>query len=288
VTEYPKFRDDTRAPNPLPPPKSCDCQLHVFGDPQRYPLRTGGAYVPPKEATFEAAQRMHRALGIERGVVVQSTVHGTNHSILLDALRGQPNYRGIAIVDDSVSDRELQRMHDAGVRGARFNFWKMLNIAPTPAVFERSIDRITQFGWHAKIHAVGTEWIELRDLLKKVKIPIVVDHMGHVHSEDGLDHPAFLLILDLLRNENWWVLLSSGDRNSATGHPWDDMVPFGQKLVTAAPDRAIWCSDWPHVRYEKPKMPDDAEILELLYRFAPDPVLRRKILVDNPARLFGF
>ena len=239
MTEYPKFRDDTRAPNPLPPPKSCDCQVHVFGDPQRYPLRTGGAYVPPKEATFEAAQRMHRALGIERGVVVQSTVHGTNHSILLDALRGQPNYRGIAIVDDSVSDRELQRMHDAGVRGARFNFWKMLNIAPTPAVFERSIDRITQFGWHAKIHAVGAEWVELRNLLKKVKIPIVVDHMGHVHSEDGLDHPAFLLILDLLRNENWWVLLSSGDRNSATGHPWDDMVPFGQKLVTLAPDRAI-------------------------------------------------
>jgi len=139
--QFPKFRDDTRAPAPAPPANSCDCQVHVFGDPRRYPLRKSGAYPPPEDATFEAARRMHRALGVERGVVVQATVHGTNHAILLDALAGQPNYRGVAIVDDSVSDRDLQRLHDAGVRGARFNFWKFLNIVPTPAEFERSIDR---------------------------------------------------------------------------------------------------------------------------------------------------
>jgi predicted TIM-barrel fold metal-dependent hydrolase len=231
---------------------------------------------------------MHRTLGIERGVIVQATVHGTDHSILLDALANEPSYRGVAIIDDSVSDQDLQKLHDAGVRGARFNFWKLLNIAPTPAVFERSIERIRQFGWHAKIHAVGSEWVELQDLLKKVSIPIVIDHMGHPHPGDSPDHPAFKVIFDLLRRENWWIMISNGDRFSATDAPWDDVVPFGQKLAAAAPDRAIWCTDWPHVHYDKPKMANDGDILELLYRIAPDPVLRRKILVDNPERLFGF
>jgi 2-pyrone-4,6-dicarboxylate lactonase len=286
--QFPKFRDDTRAPVPAPPPNSCDCQVHVFGDPQRYPLRQGGAYVPPSDATFAAAKRMHEALGIGRGVVVQATVHGTNHDILIDALAGQPNYRGVAIVNDSVTDRDLQRLHDAGVRGARFNFWKMLNIAPTPAEFERSIDRIRHFGWHAKVHAVGDEWIELQDVLRTVKIPVVIDHMGHPHAGDSVDAPAFRLLLDLLRNDNWWVMLSNGDRFSNTDAPFADVVPFGRMLAEAAPDRAIWCTDWPHVHYDKPTMPNDAEILELLYRYAPDPALQKKILVDNPQRLFGF
>src|SRR4030081_2266943 len=286
--QFPKFRDATRAPAPAPPANSCDCQVHVFGDPRRYPLRKSGAYPPPEDATFEAARRMHRALGVDRGVVVQATVHGTNHAILLDALAGQPSYRGVAIVDDSVSDRDLQRLHDAGVRGARFNFWKFLNIVPTPAEFERSIDRIRHFGWHAKIHAVGEEWIELKGLLQKVDIPVVIDHMGHPHAADGLDHPAFRFILDLLKNENWWVMLSNGDRCSARDAPFDDIVPFGKTLAEAAPDRAIWCTDWPHVRYDKPNMPNDAELLELLYRYVPDPSRQKKILVDNPQKLFGF
>lgn len=285
---FPKFREDTRPPREAPPPGSCDCQVHIFGDPVRYPLRAGSAYAPPSDSTIEAADRMHRKLGLDRGVVVQATAHGTNHNIIVDALRGRPNYRGVAIVDNTVSDKDLERLHEAGCRAARFNFWKVLNLAPTPEEFERSVERIKGLGWHVKIHAVGQEWFDIQDLIKKVNIPLVIDHMGHPHAHDGLDHPVFTLLCELLRRENWWVTLSNGDRSSDYDAPWDDIVPFGRKLVEIAGDRAIWCSDWPHVRYEKTVMANDGDLLELLYRFAPDPVVRKRILVDNPKTLFGF
>lgn len=287
MEQFSKFRADTRKPETPPPPASCDSQVHVFGDPAKYPLRPTGAYPPPADATITEALRMHRTLGLERGVIVQATVHGTNHQILFDALaQAGPAYRGIAIVDDTVSDLELRRLHEAGVRGARFNFWKQLNIAPTPETFLRSIDRIKEYGWHAKVHSAGEEWLDLKDLLAKVNIPVVIDHMGHPDLRKGIGQPTIRMLLDLLRNENWWVMISNADRFSAEQQIWDDALPLAQTLIAAAPDRAIWCTDWPHVQYRKP-MPNDAELLEFLYRAAPDPVVRRKILADNPARLFG-
>ena len=288
MEQYSKFRADTRKPNMALPPDSCDCQIHVFGDLEKYPLRRQSAYPPPPEAVIGEGLRMHRALGLDRGVIVQSTAHGTDHKILFDALAAAgPNYRGVAIVDDNVSDSELLRLHEAGVRGARFNFWKQLNIAPTAEGFLRSIDRIKEYGWHAKVHSAGDEWLELTDLLAKVKIPIVVDHMGHPELRKGLDQPAIKMILDLLRKENWWILVSNGDRVSAEEQGWSDALPFARMLVEASPDRSIWCTDWPHVQYTNP-MPNDADLVEFFYRAAPDPVQRRKILVDNPARLLAF
>ncbi len=288
MEQFAKFRTDTRRPSEPPPPKSCDCQVHVYGDPARYPFRSQSAYPPPSDATMTEALRMHRALGLQYGVVVQATVHGTDHRILYDALaEGGPDYRGVALVDDTVSDAELRRLHEAGVRGARFNFWKQLNIAPTPNGFLRALDRIKDYGWHAKVHSAGEEWLELKDLLAKVKIPIVIDHLGHPEFEKGLEQPAIRMLLDLLRNENWWIMISNADRFSQQKHGWSDALPLTQMLIAAAPDRTIWCTDWPHVQYRK-LMPNDAELLEFLYRAAPDPVQRRKILADNPARLFGF
>jgi predicted TIM-barrel fold metal-dependent hydrolase len=288
MEQFSKFRADTRKPNEAPPPNSCDSQVHVFGDPEKYPLRRGGAYPPPSDATMTEAIRMHRTLGISRGVVVQATVHGTNHSIIYDALaEGGKNYRGIAIVDDTVSDQELRKMHEAGFRGARFNFWKQLNIAPTPEGFLRSLDRIKEYGWIAKVHSAGDEWLDLKDLLLKAKIPIVIDHMGHPEIDRGIDQPCVNMLLDLLRHENWWVMISNADRFSAQTQQWSDALPLAQRLIAAAPDRVIWCTDWPHVQYRKP-MPNDAELLEFLYRAAPDSAVRKKILVDNPAKLFGF
>jgi predicted TIM-barrel fold metal-dependent hydrolase len=287
MVAYSKFRQDTWKPEAPPPPGSCDCQVHVFGDPTKYPLRTGGAYAPPSDATIDAATRMHHTLGLNHGVVVQASVHGTNHTILLDALaKAGRRYRGIAIIDDAVSDEELGRLHDAGVRGARFNFWKQLNIAPTPAGFLCQVDRIKEYGWHAKVHCAGEEWLELRELLAKVKIPVVIDHMGHPDLKRGLDQPMVRVLLDLLKSENWWVTISNADRFSAAEHGWGDALPLAQRFIEAAPDRAIWCTDWPHVQYTKP-MPNDAELLDFLCRAAPDAEQRRKILAANPARLFG-
>jgi predicted TIM-barrel fold metal-dependent hydrolase len=287
MEEFVKFRSDTRKPAEQPPPKSCDCQVHVFGPLDRYPTRSGASYVPPVDANDEAAERMHRTLGLEYGVIVQATAYGTDNRAMVDALKGRPNYRGVAIVDDSISDQELRRMHEAGVRGARFNFWKQLNIVPTPDGFERSIARISELGWHARIHAAGDEWLGLKDLLAKPKIPMVIDHMGHPDLRGGVDQPALRLLRDFLKRENWWVMVSNADRFSAKEKIWDDVDAIAEGYLKVAPDRAIWCTDWPHVQYRKP-MPNDAELLEFLLRVAPEPALRRKVLADNPACLHGF
>jgi 2-pyrone-4,6-dicarboxylate lactonase len=287
MSAFSKFRSDTRKPAEPPPPGSCDCQAHVFGPIDRYPTRPGAAYVPDAEANADAVENMHRTLGLQRGVFVQATAYGTDNRIVVDALKGRPNYRGIVIMDDNTTDRDLRAMHEAGVRGARFNFWKQLKIVPSAASFERSIARIAELGWHARVHAVGEEWFELKTLLSKPKIPMVIDHMGHPEVKGGVDHPTTRLLRDMLKRENWWVMISNADRVTAQAKVWDDVAPIARSFIEAAPDRAIWSTDWPHVMYTKP-MPNDAELLEFLYLVAPDAVVRRKVLADNPVRLHGF
>ena len=286
MDEFPSFERNTRTPNPLPPPRSCDAQIHVFGDPERYPGRAGRLYDPPR-ASFEDSKQVHRALGIERVVIAQATPYGTDHRLLLDALRGQKNCKGVAIIDDTVSDEELHALHDAGVRGARFNFAKFLNYAPDPESFRRSIARIQPLGWFAKVHGSAVELLENEHLLRPLTLPVLMDHLGGVDFSRDFTQSGCALILDLLKNHGWWMMISNGDRWSKQGPPWDDVIPFAQAFVEAAPDRTVWGTDWPHVRY-RPKMPNDADLLELLYRAVPDPAQRHRILVDNPARLFDF
>jgi 2-pyrone-4,6-dicarboxylate lactonase len=287
VSGFPPFEAATRQPQPAVPPGSCDAQVHVFSpDADRYPAAAKRIYDPPL-GSMEDAMRMHRALGMERGVVVQATIYGADNRLMADSIAGRDNYRGIAIVDDSVSDDELLRLHVAGVRGARFNFATFLGLVPSADEFRRSIRRITQLGWHARVHTSGDELLGIEGLLREVTCPIVIDHMAHLEFGRGLTQPAMLLALDLLKDDNWWVMLSSGDRSSTQERNWTDAIPFGQRFFEAAPDRAIWCTDWPHVRYRKP-MVNDGDLVELLYRFIPEPELRKKVLVDNPARLMGF
>ncbi len=287
MSEFPPFEAATRGPQPPVPPGSCDSQVHVFSpDVERYPPSGKRIYDPPL-GSMEDATRMHRALGMERGVVVQATIYGADNRLMADSITGRANYRGIAIVDDSVSDDELVRLHAAGVRGARFNFARFLGLVPTADEFRRAIKRIGDLGWHARVHTSGDELLEVEGLLREVTIPIVIDHMAHLEFGRGLEQPAMLAALDLLKDENWWVMLSSGDRSSAQARDWSDAVPFGQRFFEAAPDRAIWCTDWPHVRYRKP-MVNDGDLVELLYRYLPGAEARTKVLADNPARLMGF
>lgn len=288
VATFQKFDSRPRAPRAVAPAGATDCQIHVYGDLQRYPLARQGGYAPFQDADIQAALAMHKALGIARGVVVQSTLHGTDHRILLDALAAAgPNYRGVALVDDTVDDAQLERLHAAGVRGARFNFWSRLKMAPTPEEFLRAADRIRPLGWHIKIHAAGDEWLQLKELLLQARITVVVDHMGHPPSPGELDAPSLRLLRDMQRGEGWWVMISNGDRCSAMERGWEDSVPLMRSFVEAAPERTIWSTDWPHVQYNKP-MPNDAELLELLYDTCPDAETLRAVLVRNPAELFGF
>lgn len=289
---FPRFRDDTRAPAQPLPPLSCDCHAHILGDPVRYPYHPSWPFLPPvmppTDASFPALRAMHRTLGIARGVLVQPGLYGSDHRLLLDTLRDAPGYRGIAHLREPVADRVLRDMHEAGVRGLRFNFWRRMNEAPPADVFRRLVAQIAPLGWHVKIQAVGEDWPALDDLLRGIRIPAVVDHLGNIDAKLGPAQPSFLFIAELLKRENWFISIGNGDRRSALDRGWDDVAPFAHRYLDVAGARAIWASDWPHLGYRKP-MPNDAELIDdLLDRFVADPALRRKILVDTPARLYDF
>jgi len=281
-----------RMPVPAPPAGSCDCQFHIYGDPTQFPPRTNASYPPIESATFNEAQRMHKAIGFSRGVIVHSAIYGSDHRLLLHALEGlndRDRYRGIGIVDDKVSDNELERLHAAGVRGARFNFVRFFAMEQREAEVRRSMARIKELGWHARLHVNGEDLLENSTLLRSLKdIPMVIDHFGHVGFDGGLDRPVIKWVLDSLRLDNWWVMVSNGNRDSKMESLWDDALPYGTAFIEAAPDRIVWGTDWPHPQWKK-RMMNDAEEVELLYRYVDgDKELLKKILVDNPARLHGF
>jgi 2-pyrone-4,6-dicarboxylate lactonase len=281
-----------RMPVPPPPPGSCDCQFHIYDNPARFPPRPNPPYPAIESATFAEGQRMHKAIGFDRGVIVHSAIYGNDHCLLLDALEGlndRDHYRGIGIVDDRVSDKALERLHAAGVRGARFNFVRFLTLDQREAEVRRSMARLRELGWHARLHVHGDDLLNNSDLLRSIKdVPMVIDHFGHVGFEGGLDRPVIRWVLDVLKQENWWMMISNGNRDSKMDAGWDDAIPYGKAFIEAAPDRIIWGTDWPHPQWSK-RMMNDAEEVELLYRYVDrDVTLLRKILVENPARLHGF
>jgi len=278
----------TRRPNVAAPPNACDCAVHVFGSPGSSPLSPTRSYEPP-QASFEDVRRVHATIGIDRGVLVQPTPYRTDHRVLLDALRaGKGRYLGIALVDDTVSDAELERLAAAGVRGARFNFLATLRFDWDRAKFERTVARIAELGWVTLVHGTADELVERMPMLRKVRTPVVIDHMAHWNLERGdASCKPFELFRELLGQGNFWIKLSNGDRISLQGYPYDDTVALAQAFIDAAQERAIWATDWPHIRY-RGRVPNDAELVELLFRYVPDAHVRQKVLVDNPARLFGF
>lgn len=281
-----------RMPAPAPPAGSCDCQFHIYGDPARFPPRANAPYPPITSASFAEAQRMHRAIGFARGVIVHSAIYGSDHRLLLHALESlgdRDRYRGIGILDDNVSDTELERLNAAGVRGARFNFIRFFAIEQREAEVRRAMARLREVGWHARLHVNGEDLLQNSALLRSIKdIPMVIDHFGHVGFAGGIDRPVIRWVLDTLKHENWWVMISNGNRDSKMEAGWDDAVPYGKAFIEAAPDRIVWGSDWPHPQWTK-RMMNDAEEVELLYRYVDnDAALLKKILVDNPARLHGF
>lgn len=274
------------------PPQSCDCHLHVFGDPERFPDRNPNPIHASREASWEDALRMHASVGFARGVLVQPANYTTDHSYFKLALQGLPRerYRAIGIIDESVSDAELARLNDAGMRGVRFNFVRMFKLAPNPRSLQHSTDRVRALGWYIKIF-VGPE--ELPDLFETLRaitsVPVVIDHMARLRPESGGRNRAHRLVLDLLKRENFWVMLSNGARMSTLATRWDDVVPIGAELYAAAPDRCIFGTDWPHTHsHNEGGGPQEHELIELLYRYLPDIKARQAVLVDNPARLHGW
>ena len=280
--------DHPRSPDPLPPANTCDSQFHVFGPPDRYVVRAGAAYEMPS-ATIERALAMHRTLGITRGVIVQATTYGADHTVVLDGLAlAGPNYRGCANAAVLIErgDAYIAKLHDAGIRGARFTR-QGLGIAFDADAQQRAFAKIRELGWYAKFQPEVAGIAETYETLNTLEMPVILDHMGRPDASQGPRSRNVQVILELLKRGNFWVMLSLSEKISKAGSPWDDVIPIAQACIDAAPDRCIWGSDWPHpVSTKQP--PDEGDLMELLYRFAPDAEMRKKILVDNPAKLFGF
>ena len=285
---YFPFDPNPRVPAVTLPPLACDSQFHVFGPPEIYPVRPGAAYEMPT-ATIAAAMKMHRTLGLQRGVIVQPTTYGADHQATLDGIAAAgPNYRGCAnaAVFENADDAYLEKLHAGGIRGGRFSR-QSLGIALTPAAFARAIARIRELGWYAKVQPEPAGFAEQAALYEKLDLSVLIDHMGRPNPAAGVDDPSLKKVLELLKRGNFWVMLSLAEKISKAGKPWDDVVPIMRALIEAAPDRVVWASDWPHpVSTSQP--PNEADLVELLYRATNSDEERQRILVDNPAMLFGF
>jgi predicted TIM-barrel fold metal-dependent hydrolase len=274
-----------RKPAFLLPRGACDTHVHIWGPFDRFPLAKGAPYTPP-ERTSDDLLALHERLGVDRAVIVQTTVYKADNRAMLDGIaRSNGRWRGVALIDESFDDAGFRALHEGGVRGVRFGFVKHLGGVPDLALVRRTAARIAPMGWHLVLHLDAGNIPDFLDFFGEFSLPVVVDHMGRVPVRDGLDQTPFRLLLELLKRPNWWVKVSGAERISETGPPFADAIPFAQRLIAAAPDRVLWGTDWPHpnVRWE----PDEADLVDLLPRFA-DAAALQQLLVDNPARLYGF
>lgn len=274
-------------PRFVPPPGACDVHVHVFGPADRFPYHPASTY-RPVDAPKERLRSLHGLLGFDRSVIVQATCHGTDNAATLDAIASSNGqWKGVAIIDEGFTDRDLEEMHVGGIRGARFSFARHLSGPPDFGRVRRIAERVKPLGWHLVIYIEERDILEFDADLRGFGVPVVFDHMIRVDVEGGVDSPPFRLLLEFLRGEDVWVKISCAERLSRQGPPYDDVVPFARAAIEANPDRVLWGTDWPHPNLWQ-GMPDDGDLVELLPRYAPDPEVRRKLLVDNPDILYGF
>ena len=253
----------------------------------RFPFAEGRTYTP-QDSPFEALGELQKVLGLQRAVIVQATCHGTNNSATLDAIaRSNGRYRGVAMVDDTFSDNDFEELHAGSIRAARFSYARHIGNAPDFSQVSRVAERIAPLGWHVVLYLEAEDVVENAATLAALPVPMVIDHMGRVKTALGTGQAAFRALLDLVKGADFWVKICGAERISSAGPPYADAAPFARALIAAAPDRVLWGTDWPHPNIEG-RMPNDGDLLDLLALYAPDANLRNRILVDNPARLYGF
>jgi 2-pyrone-4,6-dicarboxylate lactonase len=286
---------NTRKPSFTPPPNSCDTHFHIFGPPEQFPFASSRQYTPPA-APLEHYLHVTAVIGITRGVVVQPSVHGLDNTVTLDAIkRSLGRFLGVARIDDKTTKDELQRLKEGGIRGVRFNLLNRPQGNVRLDVFDHAVERAAELGWSVDLHIDPKNLLEQEKRMRALPTAVVIDHMARVNPAEGLHQPAFQLLLDLLKDQKFWVKVTGADKlcrsevHSYFGLPFVDVVPFARALIAAAPHRIIWGTDWPHSNNFAPgKTPNDGDLVDLLAHFAPDEAIRRKILVDNPAALYGF
>jgi 2-pyrone-4,6-dicarboxylate lactonase len=283
---YIPFHPNPSKPRFKAPSGAVDAHCHVFGPASRFPYAPERKYTPvdaPKEKLFQL--RDH--LGFDKNVIVQASCHGKDNAALIDALvNSNGKARGIAVIGEDVSDRELKEMNTAGVKGVRFNFVKRLVDFTPRDVLERIAARIAPLGWHIVVYFEMPDLPELESFFSSLPTAVVVDHMGRPDVKKGLDHPEFKRYLDLLdKHTDIWSKVSCPERLTVAGAPYDDVVPFARTLVERYPDRVLWGTDWPHPNMPV-EAPDDGVLVDVIPKIAPTPALQRALLVDNPMRLY--
>ncbi len=266
------------------PPLACDAHIHVL-DPSFPPAMPGAKLAARATAANYLITRTR--FGTTRTVIVQAKAYGTDHRCLVDAVERLAPARGIAVVHPGVSDAELARLDRGGIRGIRFSVWNPADAVASIDMIAPLAQRIVALGWHAQLHMSGDQIVEHSAMLNALPCDIVIDHMGRLPPEAGAAHPAFAAILRLVDRGRTWVKISGAYLNTKAGPPdYADATEVARAFVAAAPERLVWGSDWPHVT--EAHKPDTALLFDLLSVWAGDEPTRRRILVDNPARLYGF
>jgi D-galactarolactone isomerase len=272
-------------PRLIAPANTCDCHVHLY-DPGK-PLAPTAAGPGPAWANVEGYRAVQRRLGLTRAIIVQATAYGTDNSCTLEAIAalGLDNTRGVAVIPPDVSDAELARLDKAGICGVRF---QMLpgGVLPWDAL-EPIAARIAPLGWHIQLQMDGRLLAEREDLLKRLPAVLVIDHVGKFLEPVPVEHPGFQALLRLLDGGRTWLKLAAAYEVSKAGPPlYSDVGALAKAAAKAAPERMVWACNWPHVSVQD--LPDDALLLDLMLDWVPDDAVRQRILVDNPATLYGF
>jgi predicted TIM-barrel fold metal-dependent hydrolase len=282
------------------PAHACDCHTHIFGDPVKFPFFAGRTYTPERALPEEMA-RVHAALHMQRVVIVTPSVYGTDNSCTLYGMKARgANARGVAVIDENARPAELEKLRQAGIRGIRLNLATagQTDVATARRRLQDAIEQARSLDWHIQMFTSLAVISGIRDLVLHSDIPIVFDHFGGTVAALGLQQPGFSDLLDLLKSGNAYVKISGAYRASQKGPDYADVAPFAKAFIEANPDRVLWGSDWPHPNTATQADPkptevtpllqiDDGRLLNQLAVWAPDAAVRKKILVDNPVRLYG-
>lgn len=269
------------------PAGAVDTHCHVFGPRAVFPFDPASRYIPgdaPKERLFA----LHDMLGIARRVIVQAGVHGHDNSVVADAIAARPETtRGIALAPPDIDSAAIARLAAQGFFGLRFNYMAHLPPGASPDALRALAPRLAEAGWHLVIHTEPGRLADLAPLLAALPVPVVIDHMARIRVADAASNAAFGELLRLMEQPHLWVKVSGCERASSRPWPHPDATPFASRLVEAFPDRVLWGTDWPHPNFGG-LAPDDGLLVDLLARIAPDASALQRLLVDNPARLYGF
>lgn len=275
-----------KRPSWTPPPGATDCHMHIFGPASQFPYAAVRDYTPT-DCLMPLYKEMCATVGIERTVVVHPSVYGYDNRCSEQAVRDLgPNGRGVAVLPPDVDKAEIRRLDGIGFRGVRFN---MVSSGGTPReALESMAAKIADFGWHIQVFTKSASIAEMEQRYAKLPVEVVFDHIGGADASQDLQQPGFQALLRLLEAGRAWVKVSGAYRVDFDGAPWPKAAPFAKRLIEAAPDRVVWGTDWPHPHLGGRPMPNDGDLMDALASWTADPEVRRKILVDNPARLYGF